>query len=534
MSGGPHDDHKVRDRFVAFAFAAADAVVEVTADGKIAYAAGAIETLTRRTAEKLIGMVFLSIIAIPDRGRVKALLAEIGPAGRMSPALVHLSSGREIMLGACRLPDIGSAFLAMTQPVVRPGSIAARERDSASGALTKAGFAAAVSERMAVGADGDQLSLLDLGDLDKLMATTDPEHRRQLLHTIGEILDQAAGSDGIAGRLGDGRFGVLAAKPFDEQALADTLTAAARKAVPKAPALTAKAVTIALETSGLSRADAGRAVLYAVHRFAQAELSVDGIAALGPGLPSLLADAADAVAKLRDTIRERRISIVLQPIVLLDTGVLHHYEALCRLPDNSDPGTVIAAAEQAALAPEFDLMVADETFTQLMRAPVRREVKVAINLSGRSIESPDFIEALEALLHKHKVQPTEVLFEITETASIGSLGRATELVDRLRKRGHPICIDDLGAGAASFQYLGAFNVDFAKIDGRYVRNAATDHRDKAFLVAMIGLCRNLGIPVIAESIESAEQAMASLALGATLGQGYHFGRPAPIREVLDV
>lgn len=533
MSGGPTDDHRVRDRFVAFAFAAADAVMEVSAEGKIAYAAGAIETLTRRTSDKLHDMVFLSIIALPDRGRVKALLAEVGPAGRMSPALVHLSSGREVMLGACRLPDSTSLFVSMTQPVVRPGARAARERDRASGALTEKGFATALSERMAEGSDGDQLALLDLGDLDKLMATTDPEHRQRLMQTIGEILGQAAGEDGIAGRLGDGRFGVVAAKPIDEQKLAESLTDATRKAVPKAPPLTAKTVTIALETAGLSRADAGRAVLYAVQRFTQAQVSVDGIAALGPGLPALLADAADAVTRLRETIRERRINIVLQPILLLDTLKVHHYEALCRLPDNSDPGPVIAAAEQAALAPEFDLMVAEETFVQLTRPPVKREVKVAINLSGRSVESPDFVASLEELLHKYKVHAADILFEITETASIGSLGRATELVDRLRQRGHPICIDDLGAGAASFQYLGAFTVDFAKIDGRYVRSATTDGRDKAFLVAMIGLCRNLGIPVIAESIETQDQSKVAHALGATLGQGYLLGRPTPIRDILD-
>jgi GGDEF domain-containing protein len=142
----------------------------------------------------------------------------------MSPALAHLSSGREVMLGACRLPDSTSLFISMTQPVIRPGARAARERDRASGALTEKGFATALSERMAEGADGDELALLDLGDLDKLMAMTDPEHKRQLMQTIGEILGEAAGDDGIAGRLGDGRFGVVAAKPIDEQALARDLT----------------------------------------------------------------------------------------------------------------------------------------------------------------------------------------------------------------------------------------------------------------------------------------------------------------------
>lgn len=523
-SGHPHDDHRIRDRFVAFAFAAADAVIEVAADGRIAYASGAIESLTKRSGESLVGIAFLSLIAVPDRSGAEALLRSLGPGARLSPARIVLSSGREVMLGACRLPEEASTstFVTLAQTLPRPTAM--HERDNASGALTKASFASALSERLAEGVEGDTLSFLDLGDLAKLIENADAEHRRQLLATIHGILAQAAGG-GIAGLLGDGRFGVVGPNAVDEKQLAETLTGATKKIIPSAPVVGAKAATISLETAGLSRADAGRAVLYAMHRFAQGELSVDGISALGPGLPALLADATEAVQKLRDTIRERRIQIAFQPIVVLESGQVHHYEALSRMADGSSSTLIVAAAEQAALAPEFDLMVVEETLSHLARVTRGREVAVAINLSGRSIESPEFVRALEGMLDRFKRPPSEILFEITETAAIGNLGRATELAARLRARGHPLCIDDLGAGAASFQYLSAFAIDFAKIDGRYVRYAATDFRDKAFLVALIGLCRDLCVPVIAEGIEVAEQARACREIGALLGQGFYYGRP---------
>jgi len=431
------------------------------------------------------------------------------------------------MLGACRLPETSSAstFVTLTQMLPRPAPI--HERDNASGALTKAGFGAALTDRLAEGIEGDTLSFLDLGDLAKLIESADAEHRRQLLATIHEILAQATGG-GIAGLLGDGRFGVVGPAPIDEKQLSETLSGAAQKIIPSAPPVDARAATISLETSGLSRADAGRAVLYAMSRFAQAELSVESIAALGRGLPALLADAAEAVQKLRDTIRARRINIAFQPIVVLENGQVHHYEALSRMADGSSATLIVAAAEQAALAPEFDLMVVEETLAHMAKLPRGREVAVAVNLSGRSIGSPEFVRALEALIDRFRLPADQVLFEITETAAIGDLGRATELAARLRARGHPLCIDDLGAGASSFQYLSAFAIDFAKIDRRYVRHAAADFRDKAFLVAMIGLCRDLGVPVIAEGIEVQAQAKACQEIGATLGQGYLYGRPMPM------
>jgi EAL domain-containing protein (putative c-di-GMP-specific phosphodiesterase class I) len=525
-----NEDTRVRDRFVAFAFAAADAVVEIAADGKIVYAAGAIESLTRRTVESLNGVAFLSLIAIPDRKGAEGLLKSLGPGARLSPARIVLASGREILIGACRLPEEASTstFVTLTQTLPRPAAL--HERDNATGALTKTGFASALAERVAAGTEGDQFAFLDLGDLDKIMAGADPEHRRRLQATIGEILAQTVGKDGIAGLLGDGRFGVVAQKPIDQQSLVERLTGAARALSPSAPPLPAKATTISLETAGLSRADASRAVLYAMHRFAKAELSVDGIAALGRGLPALLADATEAVQKLRDTIRDRRIQIAFQPIVVLESKQVHHYEALSRMADGTSATLVVAAAEQAALAPEFDLMVVEETLSHLAKVKRGREVTVAVNLSGRSIESPEFVRALEGILDRYKVKPADLLFEITETAAIGNLSRATELAARLRHRGHLMCIDDLGAGASSFQYLSAFAIDFAKIDGRYVRHAAGDFRDKAFLVAMIGLCRDLGVPVIAEGIELAQQAKACQEIGATLGQGFYFGKPAVMGE----
>ena len=114
------------------------------------------------------------------------------------------------------------------------------------------------------------------------------------------------------------------------------------------------------------------------------------------------------------------------------------------------------------------------------------------------------------------------MFEITESARILDLEHANEVIQDLRKRGFHVCLDDFGAGEAAFDYLRELDVDFVKIDGKYVKDAASNSRDKAFLIAMSGLCHDLGITTIAEGIENEEILDFLRGCGITYGQGYVF------------
>ena len=152
-------------------------------------------------------------------------------------------------------------------------------------------------------------------------------------------------------------------------------------------------------------------------------------------------------------------------------------------------------------------------------------------LSGRSLGSDAFIGALQGLLRSRSDQ-SRLLFEITETMEIADLPRAERIIQDFRRAGHKVCLDDFGAGAASFPYLQAFTIDFVKIDGAYIGRMLETVRDHAILKAMVGLCRNLSIATIAERIETEAQAERLARLGVRYGQGFLFGRPAPTPKVL--
>jgi EAL domain-containing protein (putative c-di-GMP-specific phosphodiesterase class I) len=153
-------------------------------------------------------------------------------------------------------------------------------------------------------------------------------------------------------------------------------------------------------------------------------------------------------------------------------------------------------------------------------------LRVAVNVSGRSLSSLPCAAQLEALLGENPWLRGRLLLEITESAHIGNLVAANCVLQRLRRRGFMVCLDDFGAGAADFEYLGSLDVDIVKLDGAWLCGARAGPRGETFFRALIGLCRELGVATVCEAIE--EEAALALArdCGATYVQGFLFGMPA--------
>ena len=144
---------------------------------------------------------------------------------------------------------------------------------------------------------------------------------------------------------------------------------------------------------------------------------------------------------------------------------------------------------------------------------------VAVNISGRSIDSEAFIEKLRALLADNESVKGSIMFEITETARISNFDRANAAIQAVREDGFHVCLDDFGAGESAFEYLRELKVDYVKIDGKYVKDATNSEKDRAFLKAMSGLCNDLDIATIAEFIETEETVTLLKDCGAAYGQG---------------
>jgi EAL domain-containing protein (putative c-di-GMP-specific phosphodiesterase class I) len=268
----------------------------------------------------------------------------------------------------------------------------------------------------------------------------------------------------------------------------------------------------------------GPALVYAINLFVERGGETVSVAALSAALGTLYDETVARIDRLKAVIADGAFTMAFQPIVRMDDRTPHHHEALIRLSADLNPGEAISFAERIGLIEAFDLAILDRATEVLGR---RDAPRIAVNLSGRSLESAAFAASLEGALSRHSALAGRLLFEVTETAEIRKLAQVNSVVQRLRQAGFHVCLDDFGSGANSFHYLRAFAVDMVKIDGVYIRDALKEPTDRAFLRAMVGLCRDLGVDTVAEMIETEEQAALIRDLGVTYGQGYLFGRPVP-------
>ena len=172
-----------------------------------------------------------------------------------------------------------------------------------------------------------------------------------------------------------------------------------------------------------------------------------------------------------------------------------------------------------------------------MLAPFRvmlrtREVGMSINLSGQSLGDDGFMGQLTLLLREAYLPPHCVSIELTEQAAVSNLARAAEMVKRLSALGCRFALDDFGTGSNSLSYLKALQIYRVKIDGAFVRDLLMNSNSQATVRAIVELARGLGIETVAEYVEDGLVAAELKRLGVDYAQGYAFGKPQPLKDVL--
>jgi EAL domain-containing protein (putative c-di-GMP-specific phosphodiesterase class I) len=160
-----------------------------------------------------------------------------------------------------------------------------------------------------------------------------------------------------------------------------------------------------------------------------------------------------------------------------------------------------------------------------------QKIRYFMNLSRVSIADPDWVRRFIGLLETSPVKPSQLAFEITETAAMSEIDVTLAFIRRLKGMGCRFALDDFGSGFSSFYYLKRFDVDYLKIDGSFIHDLATDDGSRVFVKALNDIARQLDKQVVAEWVETPAAHRVLLEMGAQFGQGYLFQRPAPLEEV---
>ncbi|WP_156424304.1 bifunctional diguanylate cyclase/phosphodiesterase [Bacillus sp. FJAT-27445] len=239
---------------------------------------------------------------------------------------------------------------------------------------------------------------------------------------------------------------------------------------------------------------------------------------------------------LRKAIEKKEFSLHFQPQVDLMTGEANSFEALLRWNSKElgsiSPGVFIPLAEDTGLVVPIGNWVIENACKQikLWNRSGYSGFRVAINISPKQLQQPNFAAILKAAIDRHLINPACLEIEITESSMQNTEEAAPALKD-IKNLGVTISVDDFGTGYSSLSYLKKFPIDVLKIDQSFVKDISENQKDAAIASAIIHLGKSLGVEVIAEGVETSGQAEFLAMEGCHKAQGYYFARPVPAKEL---
>ncbi len=240
------------------------------------------------------------------------------------------------------------------------------------------------------------------------------------------------------------------------------------------------------------------------------------------------------IHRIHKAFEEQRFCLYQQRIEPLSPGAGGPLlcEIFIRMRDEqgrlASPGSFIPAAERYHLIPSIDRWVVHAAFEALTEGLGEQETCFAINLSGQSIGEETFLDYVVGELEGSALPPERICFEITETAAVDNLARATRFISVLKGMGCRFVLDDFGSGLSSFAYLKNLRVDFLKIDGEFVRDMLESTVQRALVESINQIGHVMGIRTIAEAVENRATLEALRRIGVDYAQGYCIAAPEPL------
>lgn len=261
----------------------------------------------------------------------------------------------------------------------------------------------------------------------------------------------------------------------------------------------------------------------------QGKPEVDANAGMGSPLGVAISQAdRDTMRMVEEAIRTRRLALAYQPIVLArDPKRVAFYEGLVRVLEPNGriipARDFIGAIETHTLGREIDCAALEFGLTALAQHP---DLRLAINMSARSIGYPRWMRTLQHGLNAGETVGERLILEITESSAITVPELLIAFMEEVQKKGVAFAMDDFGAGFTAIRYFKDFMFDMVKIDGSFTRGIQRDPDNQALLRALIAVGRHFEMATVAEAVETPEEAACLQAMGVDCMQGFLFGAPS--------
>jgi diguanylate cyclase (GGDEF)-like protein/PAS domain S-box-containing protein len=242
--------------------------------------------------------------------------------------------------------------------------------------------------------------------------------------------------------------------------------------------------------------------------------------------------------QLRAALEHNEFELYYQSLVKLKEQRVYGVEALLRWNHPSrgrlNPDEFIGLAEEMGLIVPMGRWALRQACSDLqtMKLAHGDNLCLSVNVSPRQLEETGFLDDLASVLRETQIDPKELQLEITESIFLQDAQRIGNIFQEIRSQGVSIGFDDFGTGYSSLGYLEQYPIDTLKIDQSFVHNMSANHTRASIVRMIVQLAQEIGITVSAEGVETAEQASLLRACGCNLVQGYLYGKPVPLPEML--
>ena len=244
---------------------------------------------------------------------------------------------------------------------------------------------------------------------------------------------------------------------------------------------------------------------------------------------------------LRSAIEQQELILFFQAKIKAKQHHISGVESLIRWKKSNgkmiSPAEFIPVAEQTGLIITIGDWVIQQAFQQLKhwqsQGLVNNDFSIAINLSAKQFQHPDFIPNIKRYILDADIEPEYIELEITESLLINNIDKSIRIMEQLKDIGFKLSIDDFGTGYSSLSYLKQFPIDKLKIDRAFVMDIEHNNDDKVLAKSIVDLAHNLNLSVVAEGVENKQQLEILEHLGAEEIQGFYFSKPKPAAEIED-
>jgi diguanylate cyclase (GGDEF)-like protein/PAS domain S-box-containing protein len=553
-----------RPRSMVTLDAMGESVITVDAEGRIDYVNTSAESLLGQTFDQVLGKSFADVASLVDESDRRSLGDPVRKAlttgGRVTvgkrAVLVPVNSSpeRSVEISVTPLKADGKEALGLVVVMHDTSELRGLTRqmtyqashDALTGLINRREFERRLREAMDAAQTGDAAHALCYLDLDRFKVVNDTcGHTAgdNMLREVATIIKDAVRDSDTAGRIGGDEFALLLVGCPLEKArqIADDVV----RAVDDYRFVWKDKIFNIGVSIGLVEIGRGGGSIEDLMNSAD---SACYVAKKQGGLHVHVYSAREEanarhsgeiqwLQKLQGALRDNKFELYYQPIVHAHSSVSNGpgLEVFVRLEtENGEPAAppaeFIRAAERYRLMPHVDRWVVQAVLSALGRGGMKLppDRSVAINLSGQTLGDSEFLEFVVDCFDHTGANPSDICFEVTESAVVANLDHARRFIGVLHGMGCEFALDNFGSGLSSFSTLKTLPMDYLKIDGSFISNLAADTVNQAMVGAMIELSRTLNFRVVAEHVEDQQSLDTVREMGVDFAQGFIFGRPQPL------